>query len=402
MSRFRAAFLVLQREVIERGRTRSYIISTAIIVVMAVAGIAAIRFVPEFFSEGPVTVGIVAGAVAPEDLDRSAGMFNIDIEVRHYPDRAAGEQALTRGEIGALVAAGEVIFEQESNWLLLNVVAQALGERSFEQRLEEAGLTPEQTQELLAPPQIEVRLLNPREPAGEPDGSTTAVAFVGVIALFIVIMSIGNTVLMGVVEEKTSRVVEVILGAMQPASLLAGKVLGIAALGILQLLAGGIAGVTALLLIAPPDISMPDIPWSLVPLFVAYLVLGIAFYTFAFAAIGATVSRQEEAASAAAPLSFALIGGYMLSITVLIRDPEGTIATLLALVPPFSPIAMPPRLALTQVPAWEVATSLSLMAVATLLVIRLGARNYRATILRVGPRVPLLQALRQSRTEPTA
>jgi ABC-2 type transport system permease protein len=394
MSPFRSFLLVTQREMLERARTKSYLISTAVIILLVGGGAVASQVLPQILETQPRTVGVVPGTVAPGAIEETAGLLGFDVDVEAFPDRASGEAALEDDRIDALVVAGEIVFHRETDNLLVNIVAQAIAEQSLEERLAEAGLTVEQAQALLAPPEVNVVLRDADETVR--DESDWFVGSLAAVVLFLVIMSTGNTVLVGVVEEKTSRVVEVLLGAMRPGSLLAGKVVGIASLGILQLLAGLVAGLLAFFVLAGGELDIPAVSPGTLPLAILYVVLGVTLYTFAYAAVGATVSRQEEATSAALPITILLMGAYGVAVTVLIQNPEGTLSRIVSIVPPLSPIAMPPRVALAEVPAWEIALSVALLVVATGAIVWLSERIYAAGILRQGPRLGILDALRRA------
>jgi ABC-2 type transport system permease protein len=146
-------------------------------------------------------------------------------------------------------------------------------------------------------------------------------------------------------------------------------------------------------------VGMPDLPavapglgvWSTI-----WFTLGLLFYSFAYAAIGATVSRQADATSAAWPVTMLLIVPYFISLTVLPEDPDGTLARVLSILPLTSPLAMPPRIAVGE-PSWvELVTSVVLMVLALAGIMALAGRIYAGAILRSGRRVGLLDAFRSS------
>src|SRR5690606_4352612 len=134
-----------------------------------------------------------------------------------------------------------------------------------------------------------------------------------------------------VVEEKVSRVIEVLLAAIKPDQLLLGKVIGIGMVGLIQIAAIIAAGFAAALLFA--EIDLPSSTAATAVTVVVFFILGYALYAFAFGTAGALVSRQEDAGTATTPLLMVLVGGYVAS-TMAISDPHGTLASVLMYVPP--------------------------------------------------------------------
>ena len=192
------------------------------------------------------------------------------------------------------------------------------------------------------------------------------------------------------VEEKSSRISEVLLGALRPSQLLAGKVIGIGLVGVLQLLAIG-AGV----LVASVTVESVDLPEGTPMTLLSALlwfVLGYAFYSCAFAAAGASVSSAEEIGGATAPMNVLLIVSYF-AATGAMSEPDGTIARVLSFVPPLTPMTMLPRAALGEVAIWEVPLAVALVALSSYALVRLGGRVYSGAILRSG-KVRLREAWR--------
>jgi ABC-2 type transport system permease protein len=198
----------------------------------------------------------------------------------------------------------------------------------------------------------------------------------------------------GIVEEKSTRVVEVVLSAIRPGQLLTGKVIGLGLLGLGQLALIGGAGLLAAALLGRVDV--PDTTWALLATVILCFLLGYAFYACAFAVAGAIVSRHQDIQSTTAPMTLALVAAYFVSIPAA-RDPDGTLARVATFLPPFAPIVVPARAARDALPAWELALSVLLMVAGTAVVLVAAVRIYRRTILRVGAPLKLSQALRLAR-----
>jgi ABC-2 type transport system permease protein len=205
----------------------------------------------------------------------------------------------------------------------------------------------------------------------------------------------GSLVAQGLVEEKSSRVMEFLLAAVRPRWLLAGKVVGLGLVGLIQLVIVGSVGLvvglaTGVLSSVGPAVSA--LAWGLL-----WYVLGFLLYATVFAAVGALVSRQEDVQSVLMPVTAVLVVAFVLGFAVLSRNPTGTTASVLSLVPPLSPILMPGRLALAAAPVWQVLLALALTVATIVLLGRLGGKVYQNSLLRKDSRVTLRQALRRMR-----
>jgi ABC-2 type transport system permease protein len=215
------------------------------------------------------------------------------------------------------------------------------------------------------------------------------------VLIYISLMIQGQRVAHGVVEEKSSRVVELLLSTLRPWQLMTGKVAGIGIVGLAQMLAFGIAGVALAVSLGLLHISISAAVGTVVWL-VAWYLLGFALYAFAFAAAGALVSRQEDAGSVVMPALVPVIAGYVFGITFLPGHPDSRLREVLSIIPVFSPTLMPMRLAMGSVPAWQAILSVLLVALTIPLLAGLAGKIYSNAVLRTGARVTISQALRTS------
>ena len=254
---------------------------------------------------------------------------------------------------------------------------------------ERAGLPPAQADAALNPPPLRTTEVEPSE--GEGGGG---LAYLGALLLYIAIISFGYAVASSVISEKSSRVVEVVLSAIRPSQLLAGKVIGVGLLGLIQIATIGAAGL--LVVLVGGDVSLPDSTAATAALVLVYFVLGYAFYGCAFAGVASLVSRQEDSQSTTAPLLVILIGSYIATNSAL-GDPEGSLARIGTFLPPMAPMLVPGRAAQGALAGWELALSLALMAISILIVVRLAARIYNRSVLRFGTPMKLREALALSR-----
>jgi ABC-2 type transport system permease protein len=210
--------------------------------------------------------------------------------------------------------------------------------------------------------------------------------------IFFALVLYGSGLLTGVVEEKTSRVVEVLLGTVRPEHLLAGKVLGIVVAIVTQMLAALVAVGLALAVVGAAEI--PSVALDVALISCVFLILGILSYSFLYAAVGATVSRQSEAESAQMPISLTLMVPYFISLTAVTDNPDGLLARVLSLLPPTAPMSMPARVATGDPLPIEIIASVALMFPWLLAVIWLAGRLYSGAILHSGPRLGLMAAWR--------
>ena len=281
----------------------------------------------------------------------------------------------------------------------VRVVQDAAAAQAVLDRLRSSGLTEAQALSVLAPRALPVDVLEPRARNYERNRGLIAV---GLLALFIVLVFFGQAVAQGVTEEKSSRVVELLLTTLSPRRLLAGKVLGIGLLGLALLLLPGAAALAAGRLAG--GAGLPSAAPETVALVLLWFLLGYIFYSVTFAAVGALVSRQEDLQTAMLPINAVLIAGFYLALIVANTDPNGTLARIAAFVPPFAPMVVPARMVLGDMNAIGLAAAVAIDLLATAGMIVLAARIYERAILRIGAPVKLRRVLasRARRTQPAA
>jgi ABC-2 type transport system permease protein len=268
--------------------------------------------------------------------------------------------------------------------LLVRVISSSV---SLQAGLVKAGISPLQALRLANPPPLPVQSL---KPAKHNDTARTTAVY-GLILTYVLLTQFGTWLLMGVVEEKSSRVIEVLLSTLRAGQLLAGKVIGIGAVALLQaaLIVGVALGLAAA--VGSPLIhgtAAVEVASSLL-----WVVLGYAFYCWVYAAGGSLADRQEQIQSLAFPLQLPILFGYIVSFTAIGSSEPSTLVRVLAYLPPTAPFAMPVMVGLGAVTWWEFTVSVALMLVAIFGVERLASAVYRRAILRTGGRVHLLQLL---------
>jgi len=221
------------------------------------------------------------------------------------------------------------------------------------------------------------------------------------LVLYTTLLVYGLATLRSVLEEKTTRIVEVLVSSLRPFQLLAGKLLGVAAVGFTQYViwtvSGGLLatyGASVVAAFSPQ--RAPEkihIPISLLVSSVIYYVAGYFLFASLYAAAGAMVSSDEEAQQVQMPMTLVVVPSFLF-FPFIMRNPNSTTSVVLSLVPFFSPILMTMRIALQMPPFWQIALSLALMLVTTIGIVYLSAKIYRVGILMYGKRPSVVELLR--------
>lgn len=400
MSARRAVREVARRELVERSRSRVMRISVVLLLLLSVgAAIANARLTGGTPSDDVGLVGARAAAMGPA-IQLQARAAGRRARLHELASQTAASRGLRSGKLDvALLDGTRLLVKSSRSTAAVRVVQDAVAARGVLDRLRGSGLTESQALRVLTPRPLPVDAL---EPNARDTERNRGLIVVGVLALFMVLIFYGQALAQGVTEEKSSRVVEVLLTSVSPRSLLAGKILGIGILGLAQLaLAGGAALLAGAL---AGGAGLPSAAPGAVALVVLWFVLGYALYSVAFAAVGALVSRQEDLQTAILPITALITGGFYLALIVASTSPNGTLARIVAFVPPLSPMVVPARVVLGNMNGIELALAIMLDLVATAGLILLGARIYERAILRTGAPVKLrrLVTWRAHQAQPAA
>ena len=377
MSGRQAIRLIALREIRERLRTRAFLYSTVLLLLL-VGGSTVLNSVVS----REETYKVAVTAPAPQGLEgalqRAAKPFDAKVRLTVVASTAVARKQLEAKKIDAvlLLPSDRLIFGTNVNKQLAAAADGAV--RALRHHL---------------PPAPELTVATLRPPDAKATDAALAVAYISALLLLMSLSVYGQWVLVGVVEEKSNRVVELILSTVRPRHLLAGKVIGIGLLGLGQLAL--VAGLASGLLIA----GVFDAPASLggsLALVIPWFALGFALYAVAYATAGALASRAQDANSAGQPVTYTLLAAFFIGYVALAANPDGLLANILTVLPPTAPLVLPARSALVGVPLWEHALAIVLVVSATYALVRLAGRVYAHGLLGNGPRAGLRAAWRMA------
>ena len=379
--------IVARREFVERARDRGFQVSTAITLLLLVGVIVVSAAFNRPTSFDLVVVG-AGSEVLGGEVRVAADALGFEVKVLALPDRAEAERAVDAGDADAALVNGDaiVVRDEPPEQLVGLIQAVSLRERS-RQALVAAGLSDDQVDAALLQRPLPVEAL---EPVDARRSESATVAFVGVLLLYGQLFAYGYWVAAGVVEEKSSRVVEVLLATLRPSHLLRGKILGIGLLGLLQLL---LIGLVALFVSnAVGSLEFPSGAIATMGVVLVWFVLGFFFYAGLFAVAGSIVTRQEDLQTTMTPLTILIIASFIIGLSAT-GDPDSTLAVVASLLPFSSPLVMPTRIVLGDAATWEVVASLAISVVSTAALIPIATKVYSRALLRPG-RVRIRQVLR--------
>jgi ABC-2 type transport system permease protein len=395
---------VVKREYIERVRTKGFVIGT-ILGPLLMGGMMVVPLLAMRSGSKPLKVAVLdrTGTLQPavEDALRAARFDDkVRFDVQPGDESAPGvreaglKKAVLEGRIDGYlelpddaVAKGTASYfgRNVSNRLDLRTMERAVSGVVVGLRLAEAGLDPGKVKDRTR--ELDLRTIRLSE-TGEREDRGAAMLF-SIILLMILYMSIllwGNAVMTSVIEEKTSRVVEVMAAGVSPTTLLAGKLLGVGAAGLTQFLVWALSlfGVSVFAAgAAMGAFSMPEITPVMLVSFVLFFLLGFLFYAALYASIGAAVNTVQEAQSLAFPVLLPIILA-MVCFPAVLEAPDGALAVTMSMIPGMSPLIMFLRIVVLTPPLWQIALSIALLALGILGVVWVAARVYRVGILMYG------------------
>ena len=389
----RTIYLIARRELIAKVRTKAFVVGTVVSIV--VLSLLAFLESTLFSDSNKSVVGLNGQAIAvASQLTATARQSGQEVETREITDLDAGRSMVASGDLDALVSGAPasltVVVKDELNQDLRNVLDGIVQQQVLRAQLAAIEeLNADQVLGTVATAHVGVQSLESPDPRRD---QRLVIALVIIALLYVSLVLYGSMVAHGVVEEKSTRVVETLLATVRPATLLAGKMLGLGLVGLIQLAA--IGGFGLLLAITTGALTIGGVAAGTLLWGMLWYLLGFFLYAAVFAAAGSLVSRQEEVQPVLIPIRLVLMLAFVLGIGVLARYASSTASTVLSLIPPFTPILMPAKIALGAVTGWQILLGIALTLIATGLLTMLGGRIYRTAVLHMGARVRMRDAFR--------
>ncbi|HEX6507807.1 MAG TPA: ABC transporter permease [Chloroflexota bacterium] len=392
LSPARSVYLVARTEFTTRVRSRTFRIGTALIVLL-LAGYVALQVRVLNHRTSTTMVGLVGRTrILAGPLQLSATALGLHLRLRSVVGESQGEKQVREGHLDLVISgtpvAPVVLVDNQLDAATQATLTDAVREHELAALLTSHGLHPQAVEAAVGSAAIRVRALKSTPPRHSPQ------EIVGIIVgavLSTSLMVYGNLVAQRVVEEKASRIVEILLSTVRPGQLLFGKLVGIGLVGVLQL---AIIGAAGLMLIALSHVAtLPSLGPSVIAGALLWFVLGFVLYGMLYAAAGSLVSRQEDATMATMPISIGLILTYVVGLSVALPDGGSLAATVLSVLPPFAPVVMPARMAAGDASTWQLVLAVLLVVGSIRGTTWFAGRIYGNSILRTGTRIALGEAL---------
>jgi ABC-2 type transport system permease protein len=416
---------IIKREYLERVRSKWFLIATflgpiffAAIIILPAWLSSRSRATTEVYditildATGTTFGQRLAVAIAGDTTDkkRIPDVRNLAPAALTQAESLATRDVMQRGKVGYLVVNQQTVAGEAARYAGrnassipdMNQLRSALRQTILAQRLESIGIDNSRTKELtFIPLDFSTERITERGRGGSGMASVLFGFAVGLL-LYMTIIIYGQAIMSSVIEEKTSRVAEVVMSSVPTDTLLAGKVLGVGAVGLTQQILWVATTYILLKLRAPlmerlgaPTLSfgLPEISLGAAILFLLFFVLGFIFYSALYAAVGSAVNSEQEARQASTPLMIMIVFAGVF-IQVVLLNPTGTLAQVLSLLPVTSPIIMPIRMAVTGVPPLEMTASIGFLIIGCFAALWLASRIYRVGLLMYGKRPTMREMAR--------
>lgn len=412
MNDFRAMWVVARRELLERVKTKLFVIGTLVGPLFMIAMIV----VPAAIAAS----GTAGNKVDIVDQTNSLGVpisktlealeWKVTVVPADTPDALELEK-IRKDQINAFITipkdaldGGQITYrgDNASSQGVTIVVRKAIDVSVQAARGARAGIAETKLVEILKPANV-TTLHTTGETEGSSGTGAFLIAYILAIILYMVITLYGVGVMRSVITEKTSRVMEMMVAAVKPRVLMAGKIMGVGGAGMIQISIW--LGMGAAMLAYRGELlglfgikgagegSLPPLAVTEVVIVLAYFVLGFFFYSAMYAAVGAMVSSEQDSQQIQMPVTMMMVVG-VLCLQVVSNAPRGSASTVMSNVPLWSPMLMPMRYVLGGASLGEVAISLAILLVSTLLVVRAAGKIYRVGVLMYGKRPGLRELVR--------
>jgi ABC-2 type transport system permease protein len=409
---------ILKREFFERVRQRSFLLSTVLVPVFMLG----VTFVPIWLAARSTgrpmkmlavdrtgTLGATLESVMPDTMSDGSRRFSFEWRSPENADDAKAreefqQRALTGDYTGLLWipadvldgGTAEVFARGASDMEMLGRFRDALSRAAMMSRLEQRGISIAETKAISRAVPFKLFKLTEegvREGGIESDFITS---YVFAMIIYMTVLLYGMAVQRSVLEDKTSRIVEILLSTTKPFQLMLGKILGVGGVGLTQYAvwaAVALGGAAYIRATTPALAGVTALAPLTVGFFVVYFVLGFLLYAAIYAAVGAMVTTDQEAQQMQWPVTMLIVLPIILMMQV-IRDPDGTMSTICSMIPFFSPIIMLVRINLHTPPMWQILLSVGILILSILALAALAGRIFRVGILMYGKRATLPEIIR--------
>jgi len=382
----------------QTAMNRAFVLMTILgpFLILAIAGLPSLLASSQGVEEG-TEVGIVVSDPQLETAMAQA-LSGSPIEPQFSASPERFREAVESGDLqGYLVipadlSAQEMVYRSESgsDILVAQLLEQVVGEIVIGRRLAEAGLNPVEIRDMTARPGINVREFGASEQESGEDGNFPTTIIAGIAFALLIYMSVilyGQAIARSVVQEKTSKTVEIMLSSVRPRDLLFGKILGKVLAGAIQYGVYIVAGLLFILFVAPLfDLTVPGaISFGNLLFLIAFFLTGFLLYGSAYAAIGAAGEDETHVSQLGWPLLLFLIGALVFSSSIVL-NPNSTMAVILSLFPFTSPIVMMLRVLVDPPVLWQVVLCFALLLATIGVVVLVASRIFRVGILMSGKR----------------
>jgi len=409
-------FKIIKREYLDRVRRKSFFIGTILGPVFMGAMIIIPGLLMQMSSDEQVRMAVLdrSGSVF-ESLREALGdtlkdgrkMFILS-RVEHQGNDIESTKEFLKREVeedvidGYLVIPEDVVDTGEvtyygrkvSNFTTLEMVESAINEAVLQMRLSRAGMDYGFVKKMMKKVRLETIQIKKGEEKKSEFENLFQTSFVFIMILYMTILMWGVAVQRSIIDEKNNRIIEVLLSSVRPFDILVGKIVGIGAVGLTQYaIWAGFAGFLALYAVSAGFGQFISFSASTIVFFVVYYLLGFLFYSSIFAGIGAICNSDQEAQQLQTPVVMALAFTIVIPIAV-IQNPEGLFATVVSLIPFFTPIVMFMRISVLTPPAWQIALSIVIMLISIYAAGLISAKVFRIGILMYGKRPQIREVMK--------
>ena len=424
-------FAVIRREYIERVRTKAFWVGTALIPIFFFAYIA-IQVATSHRAVGDRKIAVidVAGRLyeplaadlrgreekSRQDPEAGRGVHWV-IERRDVAGNLAAAKEALRQEVLAKKIDGYLVLDpgqiekdrieyystSVSEFVALNQLERSVNHVLLRERIANRGLPSELANELERRVDLKPFKVT-KAGATEEKGAAFFTVLIFMIILYTTFLMYGMQNMKGVIDEKTNRIVEVIIASVRPTELMLGKIIGIGLVGLTQYLIWSLVAMNLSLpgiasLMAMGDSGAPTIPLSMIGYFLLFFLLGYFLYASIYTAIGAPFNTDQEAQQLSMIPSMLIIGGMAVYPSVM-NSPNGPVAVFASLFPFTAPLIMYLRTAIAEPPVWQIALCIVILILSTIGMAWIAGRIYRVGILMYGKKPTLPEILRWIRYRP--